>query len=234
MFLEAEDILTLLIFLTWEVVRTPWDFANPLFREFFTSAETIAAIAGLSTFEFQHDLFDVLNAGSPPSLEWFKTIPDIPPTAGTPICGIYFLILEKDGETPLLYVGSGHPRQGGFETVFSNTATKRICQVLSQRPTITGSTRHTSACPSAVPCRRQNTSRTFVSFSPLSKLYLPGYSRPFVDLTKATASRILLPRTDQHLLGRGLPLTTPYLMLYGELPTSTSPGGKSTPSFPAP
>lgn len=114
MFLEAEDILTLLIFLTWEVVRTPWDFANPLFREFFTSAETIAAIAGLSTFEFQHDLFDVLNAGSPPSLEWFKTIPDIPPTAGTPICGIYFLILEKNGETPLLSVGSGTSASGGL------------------------------------------------------------------------------------------------------------------------
>lgn len=228
MFLEAEDIFTLLIFLTW-------DFANPLFREFFTSAETIAAIAGLSTFEFQHDLFDDLIAGSPPSLEWFKTIPDIPPTAGTPICGIYFLILEKDGENPppLCRIWDIRVR-GGFETVFSNTATKLICQVLSQRPTITGSTRHTSACPSAVPCRRQNTFRTFVSFSSLSKLYLPGYSGPFLDLTNGTASRNLLPGTDQHLLGRGLSLTTPCLMLYGELPTSTSPGGKSTPSFPAP
>ncbi|MCJ1443047.1 MAG: Protein kinase C-like 1 [Stictis urceolatum] len=66
-------------------------------------AEKEMVILG-TDIEFCTGLFDVLQASSPPSIDWFLSLP----SAGSPdlVWGVYIMILWKPGHRYILYVGS--------------------------------------------------------------------------------------------------------------------------------
>lgn len=74
--LEATTSFELVTSVTWICLNdTPFHHKNPLFARFFTSPAILESIASAASLTFCPDLFEVLNAESPPTLEWFKSLP---------------------------------------------------------------------------------------------------------------------------------------------------------------
>lgn len=112
MLLDAPDTITLVVNFIWETLSTD-HYVNPIFDTIFTSPETIAAYVGLADLKFHPDLHDILNSPNAPTLEWLKSFDTTLPPNKTS-WGIYFLLLEKPGAQPLLYIGSRTSVAGGL------------------------------------------------------------------------------------------------------------------------
>ncbi|RYP56555.1 hypothetical protein DL771_011874 [Monosporascus sp. 5C6A] len=85
---------------------------NTLFTLFFTSLEILETTASTSPFSFTPGLFDVVQSTTPPTIQYFKSLP-----IGTSSrWGIYAIVLEKSGCRPRLYIGSGTSAAGGVSS----------------------------------------------------------------------------------------------------------------------
>lgn len=102
--LEAATLLQLVALVTWTCLNgTAFHRRNPLFARFFTSLAVFESIDSAASLTFCPGLFKVLDAASPPTVEWFKSLP----TATKSGWAVYAVVLEKAQCRPKVYIGSG-------------------------------------------------------------------------------------------------------------------------------
>jgi hypothetical protein len=99
---------------TWTCLcDTPSWQKNSLFARFFTSQADLEEVASTASIAFAPGLFEVLQAATPPTVEFFKTLP----TDTTALrWGIYVIVFEKTGCRPIIYIGSGTNTYGGVRS----------------------------------------------------------------------------------------------------------------------
>ena len=120
MVFEAGTILQLVLLITWTVLSdTPLPQKNTLFTQFFTSKAVFEEIASTAFLVFAPNLFNVLRAAVPPTIQYFKTLP----TETSNRWAIYLLVLEKSCCRPRIYIRSAtdsyygvHHRFGQYNT----------------------------------------------------------------------------------------------------------------------
>lgn len=93
-----------MVLVTWRCLQdTPFGGKNVLFAQFLPSLDIFNSTASAATITFCAGLLDVLQSPTPPTVQFFKSLPE-----ATLLCwGIYVLVLEKDGCRPRIYIGSG-------------------------------------------------------------------------------------------------------------------------------
>lgn len=73
---EAATILQLVLLITWTVLSdTPVTQKHTLFTQFFTSKAVLEEIASTASLVLAPNLFDVLQAAAPPTIQYFKSLP---------------------------------------------------------------------------------------------------------------------------------------------------------------
>lgn len=108
---EAATLLQLVVVITWTCLcDTPFHQKNTLFAEFFTSQTALASLV------FAPGPFEVLQAATPPTIDFFKGLPTDPSAFRW---GIYVFVLEKTGCRPIIYIGSGTNSLGGVRAWLS-------------------------------------------------------------------------------------------------------------------
>jgi len=90
--------------LLWKLYsETPGSLKTPSHAMVFPTIEILREYIGLANLTVAPHLLNVISAPAPPSLEFLKTLP----TDDTDRWGVYLFVLEKEGELPMIYVGSG-------------------------------------------------------------------------------------------------------------------------------
>jgi len=88
----------------WKCLQIP-AHNNGLFKPVFFAEEVLADISAAAGLRFCKGLLEAVQSSTPPSIDFFKSLPDVEPTDKW--CD-YVLVLEKERlYTPLLYFGSG-------------------------------------------------------------------------------------------------------------------------------
>ncbi|KAG4415314.1 hypothetical protein IFR04_011569 [Cadophora malorum] len=97
--------------LTWALLATdaPDWYINPTFKVVFPERSVYDSIAACSPLTLCPNLYDVLTSSEPPSIEFFKSLPEI----DGKMWAIYCVTLEKTGHKPELYIGSGTEAEYG-------------------------------------------------------------------------------------------------------------------------
>jgi hypothetical protein len=97
-------ILQFVLMMTWTCLNdTPNSQKNVYFLHYIQSKAALEEIALLTSITFASGLFNVLQAASPPTIEYFKTL-----STETLACwAVYIVILEKLHCRPRIYIGSG-------------------------------------------------------------------------------------------------------------------------------
>ncbi|CAA9963584.1 PCK1-phosphoenolpyruvate carboxykinase [Pyrenophora teres f. maculata] len=90
-------------------IESPSWFINPEFKFLFDYRSSFDSIAACSPFTFAPGLYDVLTADKPPSIDYFRALP---PADGL-LWAVYAVVVDKEDEESLLYVGSGTDATGG-------------------------------------------------------------------------------------------------------------------------
>lgn len=111
--IPGTNILQVILFLMWLCLCQPVT-QNPVFKTVFFDQRALTEIANLAALTMCPGLFEVIRAASPPAFAWFKALPE----AVLRLWGIYLIILEKHGCTPLIYIGSATEVIYGFESRF--------------------------------------------------------------------------------------------------------------------
>lgn len=91
--------------LTFNMVNIPappW-FINLDFGVVFAERPSYDSIAACSPLTFPLNLYEVLTSSTPPSIDYFKSLPLATPT----LWGIYAIVMAKSGCEDGLYIGSG-------------------------------------------------------------------------------------------------------------------------------
>ncbi|KAH3913990.1 hypothetical protein HBH56_096970 [Parastagonospora nodorum] len=102
MLYDAVDIQALILHATWLCLSVP-DWINPRFRVLFPAYDSLAALFPQLGLTFVDGLFDAVQGSSPPSVDWFLSLPDTVPTK---LWGVYVLVLKKRRRYAV-YIGSG-------------------------------------------------------------------------------------------------------------------------------
>ena len=101
-------ILALCTQLVWKTYSaTPKYSLNVLFMTIFPDLNTVTDLLATLSLSFAPGLLEVLQSATPPTIAYFKTLPD-PYLADT--WAVYVLVLEKNGRRPKVYIGSGTDR----------------------------------------------------------------------------------------------------------------------------
>lgn len=98
-------ILALCTQLVWNTYSaTPKHSVNVLFTTIFPDLETVTDLLASFSLSFAPGLPEVLQLATPPTIAFFKTLPDpyLPKT-----WAVYVIVMEKNGRRPKLYFGSG-------------------------------------------------------------------------------------------------------------------------------
>jgi hypothetical protein len=113
---EAPNILVLVLFLVWKVLNdTPDNRKHGYFKRYIPSLKDLDQIISTVSLEFAPGLWNVLRASTPPTVQYFKTLP----TTVVKRWGIYLLVLEKVGCRPRIYIGSGTEGKIGLPARFT-------------------------------------------------------------------------------------------------------------------
>lgn len=109
--LDLDAISTLVDDMTFSLVSldVPHWYINPSFSILFDARSSFDSIAACSPLTFPSNLHEVLTSSEPPSINFFKSLP----LPDDKIWAIYVIVMEKDGCTPRLYIGSGTDAQYG-------------------------------------------------------------------------------------------------------------------------
>ncbi|GAM40676.1 heat shock protein [Talaromyces pinophilus] len=110
---ESGDLGEYLLNLAWECLHVdPSVFwINPRFRMVASSLAEFSRLIDAVGFSYCTGLYDVLLSSSPPSVEWFESLPNEIPKH---VWGVYLLVLKRPGHhRPRLYIGSGTAVIGG-------------------------------------------------------------------------------------------------------------------------
>lgn len=95
-------------FLSVTVDAPDW-YVCPVYKIVLGEERSFNHICAESPLEFPPALFGTLQSTSPPTLDFFRSLPS-PPTYK--VWGIYVILMEKMGSRPKLYVGSGTGTSG--------------------------------------------------------------------------------------------------------------------------
>lgn len=108
---EAAILFQLVLLITWTCLSdTPFNQKNTLFAQFFTSQAALEEVASTASIVFCPDLFEVLQAVTPPTIQFFKSLPT---DTSSYRWGIYAIVLEKPSCQSRVYIGSGTNTSGG-------------------------------------------------------------------------------------------------------------------------
>lgn len=104
---QAETLLQLVLLITWTVLnRTPANQKKPHFTKYIPSQAALDTLASQVSLIFAPGLLDAVQASTPPTIRYFKTLPTIIKGDGTPKrWAVYLLVLEKAGCR--IYISSG-------------------------------------------------------------------------------------------------------------------------------
>lgn len=116
--MEPKAAITASEYVLWLLFRclclTPTSIANPVFALVLSNESVVETFLLDSSLEFAPGLLECLQSGSPPTVAWFKSLPGN--------CGkrwaVYCLLLEKPGEEPKIYIGSGTDKKDGLQIRF--------------------------------------------------------------------------------------------------------------------
>lgn len=115
---ELRELIDGYVYLT-VTVETPGWGASIVYKSVLAPDEaTYDEICSFTPLEFAPGLLGVLKSSTPPSFQFFTTLPDVP--VGRKIWGDYAVCLVKPGSRPKLYFGSGTNAQSGVKGRFSN------------------------------------------------------------------------------------------------------------------
>jgi hypothetical protein len=122
MAVTAANAVEYVMWLTWSCLTlTPANLKNPVFAMIFSTEDVLEQLMSDSLLVFAPGLLDVLQATTPPSVPYFKSLPaDIKKH-----WAIYLLVLEKPGCRHKIYIGSGTDRDRGGAKRFWQYDTKR-------------------------------------------------------------------------------------------------------------
>ena len=113
----ADTILQFVLLATWTCLNdTPLYQKNTLFAQFFTSQAVFETIASTVSIIFCPGLFEVLQAATPPPIQFFKSLPT--PTHLSSKWGVYVIVMEKPGCRPRLNIGSATSASQGIRQRF--------------------------------------------------------------------------------------------------------------------
>ncbi|KAK1838579.1 hypothetical protein CCHR01_18795 [Colletotrichum chrysophilum] len=88
---------------------------NHIFKSYFApNIKTFEAICGQHPLKFADNMYEVLMAKRPPTLDFFRTLPK--PNKSNPVWGVYTILMEKANHPAKLYVGSGTNADHGVVT----------------------------------------------------------------------------------------------------------------------
>jgi hypothetical protein len=94
----------------WQVFsETPQRHVHPLFGRAFPSQDAYNDLIFSAPLRFAPGLLDVVLSESPPDVQYFKTLP----AETYKQWAVYLLVLEKFGQRPGVYIGSGTQKLSG-------------------------------------------------------------------------------------------------------------------------
>ncbi|KAH8722954.1 hypothetical protein GQ44DRAFT_711117 [Phaeosphaeriaceae sp. PMI808] len=102
MLYDAVNIESIILHATWLCLSVQ-DWINPRFRTLFPALDNLVGLFPQLGLTFVDGLFEAVQGSSPPSVDWFLSLPDAVPTKSW---GIYVLVLKK-GRQYMVYIGSG-------------------------------------------------------------------------------------------------------------------------------
>ena len=110
----TSDILAILLPLLFAALNgSSW--INPRFRIVLPSMECMSELFCLATFTFCPGLSAVLQASTPPTIQWFLSLDPYPPRH---VWGIYVIVLKKRNHRDLIYIGSATSAKRGVRSRF--------------------------------------------------------------------------------------------------------------------
>ncbi|KAL8866510.1 MAG: hypothetical protein Q9198_008859 [Flavoplaca austrocitrina] len=111
------NILELMVLAIWKILcETRFNQKNPLFARFLTTEMVTKQLLSAASIVFAPGLFEVLQSTTPPSLQFFKNLPDN--TWWGSHWAVYAIVLEKLGFRPKRYAGSGTSAHQGVHHRF--------------------------------------------------------------------------------------------------------------------
>lgn len=127
---DCVDIASLIIFLCWGCLTTPF-YINTDYRFASGTRDAFSALFGRVGLVFAPGLFEFLNAAVPDNIDYFLGLPA--PTTSRKVWAVYLLVLEKLGEPPRLYTGSRTSERGGAWTRISQHQQGQQCPKYVQK-----------------------------------------------------------------------------------------------------
>lgn len=110
----ATSMLQFMCLVAWVVLSTtPFQHKNTYFAQFFPSSAILDSVASAACPAFAPGLFEALQAATPPTIAYFKSLPSAEPldamskTSILRTCWVVYLhVLERADSRPRIYVGS--------------------------------------------------------------------------------------------------------------------------------
>lgn len=94
-------------------LELPRWYINPDIKVVFLDRAAWDSVVDSSPLSFAPGVDQVLSSTEPPSINFFRTLPT--PSKTRKQWGIYALVLERPGCTPILYIGSGRNAEGRIQ-----------------------------------------------------------------------------------------------------------------------
>jgi len=110
---SSHTILQFMLSIVWTCLNTiPEKKQHPIYTRVFSDYKALEELFSTTSLVFAPGLFEVLNAVTPPSVSFYKTLP----TANKGKWAVYLILLEKQGHRSKIYVGSGTDAKHGSPT----------------------------------------------------------------------------------------------------------------------
>ncbi|POS69791.1 hypothetical protein DHEL01_v211815 [Diaporthe helianthi] len=120
----ASATLAFVISQTWKCLCEPATGKNGIFKKVFFEEEILTEVATAANLTFCPGLLDVVRSPTPPDISFFKSTP----SKHLGLWGVYCLVLEKPGRTPLVYIGEASQSGDGIRNrwrAYDNPTTYR-------------------------------------------------------------------------------------------------------------
>ena len=114
MVFQADTLLQLVLLIIWNVLTdTRPSSKQPHFAKYIPTQATLELLASCVSLVFAPGLFEVMQAATPPTVQYFKTLPTLSDDDPIKRWAVYLLVLERAHCRTRIYIGSGtHASQG--------------------------------------------------------------------------------------------------------------------------
>lgn len=120
--MDDESIPMVLALANAALRNRPVEHKSPLYDQFLPTEDHLTEVADTIGLECISGLSDVLQSSTVPDIDYFRSLP----SEYVKDWGVYVLILEMEGHTPALYVGSASRDGGGFEARMKDYDNRRV------------------------------------------------------------------------------------------------------------